>query len=194
MSQAVRSQLYALGFTLIILSYVMFRRMRPQQVRPSRLLLSGAMIVVLVLLGLVGSGRIISDPVALLLLPVFAAGGVALGYLLVRTLTFWTDEATGALWMRGGVLFALILVGTIVLRLGVRTVAYGSPFGPTGGGGAGTGFAPQSNGGQGLLYDLSADLLILTLGLWAARAYLVLQRYRAHVAGREPASPPTAAR
>jgi hypothetical protein len=193
MSQAVRSQLYVLGFTLVILSYVVVRRMRPQRVRPSRLLLSGAMIAVLVLVGLVGSGRIISDPVALLLLPVFAAGGVALGYLLVRTLTFWTEQATGDLWMRGGALFALILVGTILLRLGVRTLAYGSPFGPSGGA-PGTGFAPQSSSGQGLLYDLSADLLILTLGLWAARAYFVIQRYRAHVAGREPASPSAAAR
>jgi hypothetical protein len=70
-------------------------------------------------------------------------------------------------------------VGTIVLRLGIRSVVYGSAFGS---GGAGRS-APH-----GVLYDLSADLLFLSLGLWLARAYFLYQRYRAHVATDAQAS------
>jgi membrane protein CcdC involved in cytochrome C biogenesis len=101
------------------------------------------------------------------------AAGAALGFILVRTMRFWSDQATGELWMKGGALFALILVATIVLRFGVRAVLTGSLFGSASVGG------PQQHG---FLYDLSADLLFLTLGLWVARAYLVYQRHRAHVA------------
>jgi len=185
MSQAVLSQLYGLGFLLLFVGFAVLRRMRPQPVRPQRLMVGGVIIVVVIGASLFAAGgRLIGDPVALVLIPIFAAVGAALGYYLVRTMTFWTDPGTGALWMKGGALFALILVGTIVIRLGVRSIVYGSMFGPASGGG--TGFAPQSRS-QGLLYDLSADLLFLSLGLWVARAYFVIQRHRVHVAGTEAA-------
>src|SRR5262252_4473319 len=109
---------------------------------------------------------------ALVLIPIFAAAGAALGYFLVRTMTFWADPATGALWMKGGALFALILVATIAVRFAVRTVVYGSPFG-----GGSVGSRPH-----GLLYDLSADLLFLSLGLWVARAVFLYLRHQQHVA------------
>ena len=95
-------------------------------------------------------------------------------------MTFWTDPRTGALWMRGGALFALILVGTILVRFGLRTLLVGSPFGQG---------QPVPDHGNGLLYDLSADLLFLTIGLWGARAYFLVQRHRAHQAA-QPASVP----
>jgi hypothetical protein len=184
MSQATVSQLYALGFLLLFVGFGVVRRMRPQEVRTNRILTSAILIVAVIGLSLVGAGgRIISDPIALLLIPVCLAAGVALGYYLVRTMTFWTDPNTGALWMKGGAIFALILMGTIVLRLGVRSIAYGSMFG--GSGSAYSGFAPQSNATHGLLYDLSADLLFLTLGLWGARAYFLVRRQREHAAGVE---------
>lgn len=171
MSQAATTQLYTLGFMALMVGFGVMRRMRPQPVRPNRLIVSGVLIVLLIGASLVGAGgAIIGDPVALLLVPIFAAAGVALGYYMVRTMTFWADPATGALWMKGGALFALILVGTIVLRLGVRSVVTGSAFG--------SGFSAPS--AHGLLYDLSADLLFLSLGLWAARAYFLVQRHRAH--------------
>ncbi len=175
MSRAVQSQLYVLAILMLFVSLGVVRRLRPQPVRVRRIVFGGVLIALLVVSSLVGTGgRIVSDPVALLLVPVFIALGVGLGCYLVNTMSFWTDQQTGTLWMRGGALFALILVGTIVLRLGVRTVAYGSPFGPSGFG--------QGTGQRGLLYDLSADLLFLTLGLWGARAFLLVQRYRAHEA------------
>ena len=173
MTTAQTSQLYAVVITALVLGFVVMRRMRPQPVRPNRLLVGGAVIVLLVAFSLVGTGgSIIGDPTALALIPVFVAAGGVLGLLLVRTMTFWSDPNTGALWMRGGAVFALILVGTIVLRFGVRAVLTGNPFG------SGSFNGPHQHG---FLYDLSADLLFLTLGLWVARAFLVYQRHRQHV-------------
>jgi hypothetical protein len=146
------------------------RRIRPQPVRPDRLIRGAVIILVVIGLGLFGTGTgIISDPPALVLVPVFAVAGIGLGYFLVRTMTFWTDQGTGELWMRGGALFALILVATIVLRFGIRFVLVGS-FTSTG---------PATQ--HGFVEDLSADFLFLSLGLWAARAYFIYQRHRQHV-------------
>src|SRR5947209_1655888 len=93
MTKAESSQLIAVAITAVLLGFVVMRRMRPQPVRPDRLL------------------------------------------------------------------------------VGFRAVLTGSPFGS------------KSVGTQhGLVYDLSADLLFLTLGLWVARAYFVYQRHRQHVA------------
>jgi hypothetical protein len=89
-------------------------------------------------------------------------------------MTFWVDQPTGQLWMRGGVLFAAILVGTIVLRFGIRYILYGNAFGGT---------PPSSTVPVSplfaLLSDVSADLLFLSLGLWASRAVFLIQRHRA---------------
>ena len=176
MSGSARSQLISLVLIAFFVGLGVLRRMRPQPVRTGRIVVTGVIIVVLIGLGLVGTGgRIIADPLAVILVPVFLALGVGIGYYLVRTMTFWTDPNTGALWMRGGALFALILVGTILVRLGVRTALLGSPFAQG---------APGGGGQNGLLYDLSADLLFLSLGLWAARAYFLVQRQRAHEAAR----------
>src|SRR5438105_12038512 len=173
MSDSARGQLIGLVFMAFFVGLGVMRRMRPQPVRTRRIVITGVIILLAVGLGLVGTGgQIISDPVALLLVPIFIALGAGIGYYLVRTMTFWTDPGTGALWMRGGALFALILVGTILLRFGVRTILFGSPFGAQG--------ARPTGHGNSLLYDLSADLLFLTLGLWAARAFLLVQRARAH--------------
>jgi hypothetical protein len=169
-SRAATGQLVAVAITAVFIGFAVMRRMRPQPVRPDRLLIGGVIIVLVIGFGIVGSGGgIVSDPLALALIPVFLAAGAVLGYYLVRTMTFWADAASGALWMKGGALFALILVGTIVLRFGIRAVIFGSPFAP-------------GSGSHGFVYDLSADLLFLSLGLWVARAYFVYQRHRAHVA------------
>jgi hypothetical protein len=177
MSRAATSQLYALGVMALLIGFGVMRRMRPQPVRPNRLVVGGVLITLVVVASLVGTGGgLVGDPLALVLIPLFLAAGIGLGYYLVRTMTFWADPATGALWMKGGALFALILVGAIVVRLGVRTVVYGSPFG-----GAVRGQAPH-----GFLYDLSADLLFLTLGLWASRAYFLYQRHRTHTSTAAP--------
>lgn len=178
MSRAVTTQLYGLAFMALFIGFGVMRRMRPQPVRPNRLLVGGAAIVIVIGLSLLGTGAgLFADPLALALIPVFVAAGAGLGYYLVRTMTFWSDPSTGALWMKGGVLFALILIGTILVRLGVRTVVYGSPFGSG---------APGSAAPHGFLYDLSADLLFLSLGLWISRAWFLYQRHRDHIAATAP--------
>jgi hypothetical protein len=180
MTQAVQTQLYGIGIMALAIGFGIVRRMRPQPVRPDRLIFSAVLIVLLLGASLIASGGgIVGDPLALLLIPVFVAAGAGLGYYLVRTMKFWQDPVTGALWMRGGVIFALILVGTIVVRLGIRSVVSGSPFAAN----------PAGASAHGLLYDLSADLLFLSIGLWVARAYLLYQRHRAHVAQTATSTP-----
>jgi hypothetical protein len=175
-SQSAQGQLIGVAFMVFFVGLGLMRRMRPQPVRERRVLITGVVVVVAIGAGLLGTGgHIVADPVALVLVPVFVAAGIGLGYYLVRSMTFWTDPRTGALWMRGGVVFAAILLGTILLRFGIRTVVFGSPFGAQ---------TQPSHAGNTLLYDLSADLLFLTLGLWAARAYFLVQRSRAHQAGQ----------
>jgi hypothetical protein len=162
------------------------RRIRPEPVRPTRLLIFGAFVVVVIGLSLVGTGaHLIQSPLAVALALVCLAVGVLLGVVLVRTMRFWTDPNTGELWMAGGALFAIILVGTVVLRFGVRYAATGDPFSSTNGP---TGPSAQQ-GPTGFLYVLSSDLLLLTLGLWVSRAVLLYLRYREHMAQRPGAHP-----
>ncbi len=189
MSGAAQGQLVSLLLIAALIGLGVARRIRPQPVRIRRLVIGGVAITLLILFSLVGTGGSVGgDPVALVLIPVSVAAGAVIGYYLVRSMTFWADPGTGQLWMRGGPLFAVILVGTIVIRFGVRDIVYGSVFGPSGGGFP----APGATGSHGLLYDLSADLLFLSLGLWLARAYFIWQRYRAHIAsgGEATMSPP----
>ena len=103
--------------------------MRPQPVRPQRIAISGVIIVLVIGASLFSGRQLIENPVSVALIPVFVALGIGLGFVLVRTMTFWVDQPTGQLWMKGGILFAAILVGTVVLRFGVRYIVYGSAFG-----------------------------------------------------------------
>jgi membrane protein CcdC involved in cytochrome C biogenesis len=168
MTAAQQSQLFTLVIVTAVIGLVMARRMRPQPVRPQRIAISGAIIVLLVASSLVGAGRLlIQNPISLLLIPVFVA-----------TMTFWVDQPTGQLWMKGGVLFAAILIGTIVLRFGIRYIVYGDAFG-----GYSSGAATRLSPSLALLSDASADLLFLSLGLWASRAFFLIQRHRASEAG-----------
>src|SRR3984893_17619819 len=145
-----------------------------------------ASVVVVIGLSLVGTGaHLIQSPLAVALALVCLGVGVLLGVVLVRTMRFWTDPNTGELWMAGGALFAIILVGTVVLRFGVRYAATGDPFSSTNGR---TGPSAQQ-GLTGFLYVLSSDLLLLTLGLWVSRAVLLYLRYREHLAQRPRAHP-----
>jgi hypothetical protein len=159
------------------------RRMRPQPARTGRILISFGVIVIVIGVSIVGTGGhlLLSSPLGLALVPISLAVGVVLGALLVRTMRFWTDPATGQVWMQGGALFAVILVGTLALRFGVRFLASGSLSG---------GFGPAGpTAGTGSLNALSVDLLFLSLGLWGARALLLWRRVRSHPAA-EPEAPP----
>jgi len=175
MTTAQQSQLFTLVIVTVVIGLVMARRMRPQPVRPQRIAISGAIIVLVIGSSLLGGGRqLLQNPVSLLLVPVFIAVGIGLGFVLVRTMTFWVDQPTGQLWMRGGVLFAAILIGTIVLRYGISYIVFGNAFESYSGKSV---TRPPSS--LALLSDVSAGLLFLSLGLWASRAFFLIQRYRA---------------
>ena len=175
MSPRLQSTLITLGITLFFIALGIRRRMRPQPVRPTRLLISGAIIVLVLGFSFLGTGaHAIDNPLGLALLPVCLAAGVAIGYFVVRSMRFWTDRETGQLWMAGGAVFAIILIGTILLRFGVRYAATGDPFAP-----------PTQRESGSFLAVLSGDLLLLSLGLWVSRAALILLRYREHQANPE---------
>lgn len=166
---AQQGQLISIAVIAVAIAFGLQRRMRPQPVRGQRILITGVIVAILLLVGLVGSGRrIISDPLAIALIPVFVAGGVALGAVLVRTMNFWTDQQTGQLWMSGGWLFAAVILVTLALRFGYRYVVFGNAL------------ATGSAGSRGFWGDLSADLILLSLGLWGARSFLLYQRSRQH--------------
>lgn len=164
-------QLGGIAILVAVLSLVFWRRMRPQPVQPRRIAISGLIITAVVVLSFAGTGAsLVHDSAALALAPVFLAAGIGVGMVLVRTMRFWTDPETGALWMRGGPLFAIVLVLTLGVRFGARMALTGSMFGPEPG---------PTAAHHGFLYDVSADLLLLTLGMWGARAVLLLRRAQA---------------
>ena len=181
MSPRLQSTLITLVVVVFFMALGVRRRMRPQPVRPNRLLISGAIIVLVIGASFLGTGaHLIENPLGLALMPVCLAAGVLIGYFVVRTMRFWTDRDTGQLWMAGGAAFAIILVGSILLRFGVRYAATGSAFStPT-----------QAESGS-FLGILSGDLLLLSLGLWASRAVLLFLRYRQHQAGQAAGGEPT---
>ena len=183
MSNAQQSQLLTILVIAAVFVVVLLRRMRPQPVRPNRLLIRAVLIVALLTFSLVSTGvGLVHNVLALVLAPVALAVGAVLGWVLVRTMTFWTDEGTGELWMKGGAVFAVLLIVVIGLRIGV-TFALGGGGNPYAGGGS-----TQAPGSHGWLAGLTSDLLILSMGLWLSRAALVYQRYRQHAAGRPQTS------
>lgn len=180
MTPRLQSTLIAFAIMFALMSVGVARRMRPQPLKPARILILSVVIVAVLGFSLLGSGiHLIENPLALLLAPICLLMGVALGYFLVRTMRFWTDPRTGELWMAGGALFAIILVGTVLLRFGVRYAATGDPFAP-----------PRPNEPVSFLSALSVDLLFLSVGLWLSRAVLLLLRYREHAASGARASQP----
>jgi uncharacterized membrane protein len=176
-NQRLQSTLVTFAIVLVLMSFGVVRRMRPQQVRPNRILVYAVVIVLLLGFSFVGSGvRQIENPLAIALAPVCLLIGVGLGFFLVRTMRFWTDPQTGQLWMAGGAVFAIILIGSILLRFVVRYAATGDPFAP-----------PRPNEPVSALTAISADLLFLSLGLWLSRSVLLLLRYREHMSAGAPA-------
>jgi hypothetical protein len=127
-------------------------------------------VIVVLLLGfgaVSGGAHLFRDVPALLLAPVALAVGCGVGYLLVRHTRFWTNDGDGQLWMAGGAVFAVILIVTIGLRIGLNVAAS----------------APNSSATVargGFLADLATDLLFLSMGMWLTRATMVYLRWRHH--------------
>lgn len=169
------SQYLIFGVILVVIAVRLVMRMRPQPVNTTRILGTGGVIAALVLVSFASTlGHVGSDWLTWALLPVFTAAGVGLGAALVRTVRFWVPEGDHRPWMQGGLLFAVILVVTIVLRVGVTIISNPGEF---------SGQAAPA-GTPTLLEVVSADLLWLSLGLWGARSLLIYRRARALLAPR----------
>lgn len=168
---------------LVLVVFIVVRRMRPQPVNPTRTLLMGGVFIVLLLLALgTDLSTLAHDVPAIIVAPFAIVLGGVLGFVIVRSMTFWVDQRSGLLWMRGGVLFAIIYVGALVLRVGTTYLA-------------------QAGSHSTLLTQLpwlrgaSADLIFLSIGMWAVRAGMIYNRYRQHVAeGGVPMQPTGPAR
>jgi hypothetical protein len=153
----------------------MYRRARPQPVRPRAIGISTAIIGVVLLLAIAGSLPILTaSPLGIALAPVALAAGCGLGWLLVRTVRFYPHAETGELWMRGDAVFIAVILATIVLRLGVQFAA---------GGQFGSGTASFTHPTP--LRIISTDLIFLSAGMWVTRGVLLLTRHRRHQTERQ---------
>lgn len=164
--------LWMVAVTLVFVGLALYRRTRAQPVKPRQAIVVASVVALLSGLGLVGTGQAAEQPLELALAPVALALGLGLGLVLMRSIRFWRDERSGALWMRGGVVYVVVWLAVLALRFGVRYTATGTLFAS-----AGTGTPPALHAGWAVL---STDLLFLSVGLWIARAVGLVQRYNAH--------------
>lgn len=185
MQLATDAQVIAYIIIAVFFLWAVQKRMRPQPVRANQLLARTFLIIVVLGFSLFEKGgRVIADPLALALAPAFLLVGIGLGLALVRTISFSTDPVSGQLWMRGGFLFAAVLILTVAVRLGFAVLVVGPAVSS-----AAAGSQPH-----GLWYDLSADLVLLSLGLWVTRAVLIYLRVnRVEAYRRLPWLPPDSA-
>jgi hypothetical protein len=180
--KANETTLVTYAIILVVICFAMVRRMRPQPVRPNRLMITAGVYILILLASLATAGQALIHSVpALILIPVFLVLGGLLGWVVVRFMTFWVDPQTGVLWMRGGVIFALIFVVTLALRLGASFLF--------GGGSTSFGATAGHTTSHGFLSDLSTELIFLSVGMWVSRASLLFSRFRRHQAGELPTAP-----
>ena len=150
---------------LLVVAWLVYRRTRPQPVRPARTLAFTALIVLASAAGFAANPRVLTTPLFLVLALPALLLGLALGWLMTRQIRFWRDEATGQVWMGGGPAYVAIWLAIVALRLGVEYAA----------GGFSAKAAPRA---PTTLSLLASDLLILSVGLWLARGYALVRRAR----------------
>jgi hypothetical protein len=111
---------------VLAVAFALYRRMRPQPVRPQRTVVLTLLVVLLAASSLVEAGQITAHPLALVLALPALALGIGGGLLLMRSIHLWRDEATGVLWMKGGIVYLAVWLATVALRLAIAS-ATGPP-------------------------------------------------------------------
>ncbi|MFZ0216854.1 MAG: hypothetical protein WAM30_13055 [Candidatus Dormiibacterota bacterium] len=168
MSHQVQTQVVTIAVIVVVVAFVMVRRMRAQVVRPNAILIRSFILMALLVASLASTGRsFLTDTLALAVAPVALVVGGLLGWVIVRAMTFWTDQQTGQLWMKGGILFIIVYLAAFGLRM-----AAGFLNGTYSGG--------VVSVHATWVTALSTDLVFLSLGLWAVRGGLIYWRYRQH--------------
>ena len=163
----VQGQIFGVGLMAVLVGLGMWRRMRAQVLRPNRMLVSAAMVALVTVASFAAAPAVLTTALGLVLAPLCLLAGVGIGVALIRFTRIWRESATGQLWMQGGAAFALIFVAVLALRMGVRFAATGSVFGST--------ETPAEAATP--LSVISSDLLLLSVGMWAARAAVIYKRY-----------------
>ena len=169
MQSSGSSQPLSLLIIVAIVGWAVYRRTRPQQVRLTRTIVYTALIVLLSVAALGANARLLCDPLFIVIAPVALLGGLVVGWLMMRTIRFWRDQSNGQILMSGGAAYVAIWFATVLLRLGVDYAATGS-FSNVGPG--------QGNHAPTELSIIASDLLFLSVGLWLARGYALVRRYR----------------
>lgn len=152
---------------LVIVGLLVARRLRPQRVRASRSVILAVLVTLTSGATLVSTGPASQQWLVLALAPVFLAAGVWLGLQLTKTMTFWRDEETGQLWMRGGAVYVAVWLATLALRVSLRLL--GERLGGPGGHAA---ELPPA------MAALSADPVLLSVGLWIGRSVAIVRKAR----------------
>ena len=154
--------------SLAIVGLVVVRRIRPQRVKPWRSVSIAVLVTLASAFSLLSTGRPEQEGGVLLLAPLFLIPGIWLGLKLMSTVTFWRDEGTGALWMKGGVVYVAVWLGALALRIGLRA-------------GIGHLEVPAATAHHAMpeaLVILSVDPIFLSVGLWYGRAAGVFKKLR----------------
>lgn len=163
------SSLLPIIIFLVIIGFFVYRRTRPQRVRLTRTILYTAVIVLVSLGGLAANLAVFGSLLFLGLAPFALLAGPFLGWLMMRTIRFWRDDGTGQIWMSGGFAYVAIWLATLVLRLGIEYAATGR---------LGMAGPPRPAGPLTPLAVIASDLLFLSVGLWLARGFSLVRRYR----------------
>lgn len=162
-------QLLPIIAILGLIGWSVYRRTRAQKVRMAQTIVITALIVLTSIAGLVANTRPFEDPLFVVLAPVALLAGLGMGWMMMRTIRFWREGSTGEVWMSGGVAYVALWLATIALRMGIDYVATGG-FSKLGQGAADR---PPTT-----LSTVASDLLFLSIGLWLARGYALVRRYR----------------
>ncbi len=165
---------------LIILALVgwsIYRRTRSQPVRLTQTILITTLVVLASLAGLAANTRLLMSPLFVVLAPVALFAGLIVGSLRMRTIRFWRDQSTGQVWMSGGAAYIAIWLAILAFRLGIEYLATGGFTNVA---------AARGNQPPTTLSITASDLLLLSIGLWLARGYALVQRYREHTTAGAP--------
>jgi hypothetical protein len=154
---------------LVLIGWAIYRRMRAQRVRLTQTVVFTALIVLVSASGVGVNEKLLAEPLFVELAPVLLVAGLALGWVMMRTIRFWRDESTGQVWMAGGIAYVAIWLAIMALRLGISYTVTG-------------GFSRAALAQQGqtptTLSIITSDLIFLSMGLWLARGYALVRRYR----------------
>jgi hypothetical protein len=171
----LQSQLITIVIAIVIVGVIVYRRILPQPVRTGRTIAITTVIILLSLFGMLQNPRILGDPLFWVLAPVMLVIGLVLGRILMATIHFWYDAPTHQLWMRGGVLYLAIWLAIALMRYGVEYLATGSLAQTR----TAEFAAPTTLG------IIAADMLFISIGLWIARGYILVQKSKVAPTGPE---------